>query len=186
MMEKVIPAPRSQMSKYAPMITTIKIEVDQIRTVIGKGGETIQKITAECGVTIDIDQSGLVFITAPNQESGKKAEDWVRSLVYVPKSGEVFDGTVTRLMEFGAFVEILPGKEGLVHISQLDANRVERVEDVVQVGDKLKVKLMEIDDQGRYNLSHKATLPGFEDTKLAPRPASRSGSGGGRPPFRRR
>lgn len=197
MMEKVIPVPRSEMSKYAPMITTIKIEVDQIRTVIGKGGETIQKITAECGVTIDIDQSGLVFITAPNQENGKKAEDWVRSLVYIPKPGEIFDGTVTRLMEFGAFVEIAPGKEGLVHISQLSADRVDRVEDVVNVGDKLKVKLMEIDDQGRYNLSHKATLPGFEDTKLAPRPPARGGDrggrggfgggrpGGGRPPFRR-
>ncbi len=189
-MESVIPAPRAEMSKYAPMIETIKIDVEQIRTVIGKGGETIQKITAECGVTIDIDQSGLVFITSPNQENGKKAADWVRSLVYIPLAGEMFDGTVTRLMEFGAFVEIAPGKEGLVHISQLSADRVDRVEDVVNVGDKLRVKLMEIDDQGRYNLSHKATLPGFEDTKLAPRPPARGGfggrpGGGGRPPFRR-
>jgi polyribonucleotide nucleotidyltransferase len=189
-MEAVIPAPRAEMSKYAPMIETIKIDVEQIRTVIGKGGETIQKITAECGVTIDIDQSGLVFITAPNQENGKKAADWVRSLVYVPEAGEIFDGTVTRLMEFGAFVEIAPGKEGLVHISQLSADRVDRVEDVVNVGDALRVKLMEIDDAGRYNLSHKATLPGFEDTKLAPRPPARGGfgggrPGGGRPPFRR-
>lgn len=181
MMEKVIAAPRSEMSKYAPMITTIKIDVEQIRSVIGKGGETIQKITAECGVEIDIDQSGLVFITAPTQEAGKKAEAWVRSIVYIPQPGEIFDGTVTRLMEFGAFVEIAPGKEGLVHISQLAADRVDRVEDVVQVGDKLKVKLMEIDDQGRYNLSHKATLPGFEDTKLTPRPPARGGFGGGRP-----
>ncbi|MBP7898661.1 polyribonucleotide nucleotidyltransferase [Candidatus Gracilibacteria bacterium] len=189
-MEAVIPAPRTEMSKYAPMIETIKIDVEQIRTVIGKGGETIQKITAECGVTIDIDQSGLVFITSPNQENGKKAADWVRSLVYIPVAGEMFDGTVTRLMEFGAFVEIAPGKEGLVHISQLSADRVDRVEDVVNVGDKLRVKLMEIDDAGRYNLSHKATLPGFEDTKLAPRPPARGGfgggrPGGGRPPFRR-
>ncbi|MCX6734135.1 MAG: polyribonucleotide nucleotidyltransferase [Candidatus Peregrinibacteria bacterium] len=185
MMEKVIAEPRKEMSKYAPMITTVKIDVEQIRSIIGKGGETIQKITAECGVEIDIDQSGLVFITAPTQEAGKKAVDWVKSIVYVPEAGEVFDGTVTRLMEFGAFVEIAPGKEGLVHISQLSGDRVDRVEDVVNVGDKLKVKLMEIDDQGRYNLSHKATLPGFEDLKLEKRPPARGGFGGGRPPFRR-
>lgn len=191
-MEKVIPTPRAQMSKYAPLITTIKINVDQIRDVIGKGGETIQKITAECGVTIDIEQTGLVYITALNQEQGQKAVDWVNSIVYIPKAGEIFDGKVTRLMEFGAFVEFSPGKEGLVHISQLSADRINRVEDVVKEGDPIRVKLMEIDDQGRYNLSHKATLQGFENTKLEPRPAPRSrfgggggGRDGGRPPFRR-
>lgn len=182
---KTIPAPRKEMSKYAPLITTIVINPEQIREVIGKGGETIQKITAECGVEIDIDQSGLVFITAPDQEKGQKAVDWVRAITYIPKAGDIFDGTVTRLMEFGAFVEFSPGKEGLVHISQLAPQRVDRVEDVVKLGDKLKVKLMEVDDQGRYNLSHKATLPGFENEEIPSRPPPRGGprpfGGGGRP-----
>lgn len=178
-----IPQPRAELSKYAPMITTIRINPDNIRDVIGKGGETIQKITAECEVEIDIEQDGLVFITAPDQERGKKAVDWINRITYVPKAGDVFDGKVTRLMNFGAFVEISPGKEGLVHISQLSNDRVDRVEDVVNVGDALKVKLMEIDDQGRLNLSHKATLPGNENMK------SEGGGGGGgmrRPPMRRR
>lgn len=186
MMEKVIAAPREEMSKFAPMITTIPIKVEQIRDVIGKGGEMIQKITAECGVEIDIDQSGLVFVTAPTQVAGKQAVEWIKSIIYVPEPGEIYDGTVVRLMEFGAFVEIAPGKEGLVHISQLAADRVDHVEDVVKIGDKIKVKLMEIDDQGRYNLSHKATLPGFEDTKLAPRPPARGGFGGNSGAPRRR
>ncbi len=163
-MKKAIAAPREQMSKYAPMITTLRIDPENIRDVIGKGGETIQKITAECGVEIDIEQDGLVFITAPDQESGKKAVEWITRITYVPKPGDIFDGRVTRIMDFGAFVELVPGKEGLVHISQLDHNRVDRVEDVVKLGDTLKVKLMEIDDQGRYNLSHKATLPRPEGT----------------------
>jgi polyribonucleotide nucleotidyltransferase len=157
-MKKVIAAPNKELSKYAPLIMNLKINPELIKVVIGKGGETIQKITAECGVEIDIDQDGLVVITAKDQESGKKAVDWVNRLTYVPKAGEVFDGKVTRLMDFGAFVEFLPGKEGLVHISQLAKTRVAKVEDVVKVGDHIKVKLVEVDDQGRYNLSHKATL----------------------------
>jgi polyribonucleotide nucleotidyltransferase len=157
-MKKAIPEARKKLSQYAPLITTIRINPDQIRDVIGKGGETIQKITAECGVTIDIEQDGLVLITAPNQENGQKAVDWVNRITYIPKVGDVFDGTVVRIMDFGAFVEMVPGKDGLVHISQLSPQRVNRVEDVVKLGDKLKVKLMEVDDMGRYNLSHKATL----------------------------
>lgn len=157
-MDEAIPAARPQLSKYAPLITTLKINVDQIRDVIGKGGETIQKITAECGVEIDIEQEGLVFITAPNQEKGQKALDWIKKITYIPQAGDIFEGTVTRIMEFGAFVEFAPGKEGLVHISQLDKKRINRVEEVVKLGDKVRVKLMEIDDQGRYNLSRKALL----------------------------
>ena len=155
---ETIPAPNKQLSKYAPLIMNIMIDPALIKVVIGKGGETIQKITAECDVEMDIEDSGLVVITAKDQESGKKAVDWVHRLTYVPKPGEVFDGKVTRIMEFGAFVEFLPGKEGLVHISQLAKTRVAKVEDVVKVGDTIKVKLVEIDDQGRYNLSHKVTL----------------------------
>ncbi|MBI5152435.1 polyribonucleotide nucleotidyltransferase [Candidatus Peregrinibacteria bacterium] len=157
-MEEAIPQARPELSKYAPLITTLKIAVDQIRDVIGKGGETIQKITADCGVQIDIEQDGLVFITAPDQEKGQKALDWIKKITYIPQAGDIFEGTVTRIMEFGAFVEFAPGKEGLVHISQLDKKRVNRVEEVVKLGDKVRVKLMEIDEQGRYNLSRKALL----------------------------
>jgi polyribonucleotide nucleotidyltransferase len=157
-MKKVISAPNTKLSKYAPLIMNLMIKPELIKVVIGKGGETIQKITAECGVEIDIEQDGLVVITAKDQESGQKAVDWVNRLTYVPKAGETFEAKVVKLMEFGAFVEFLPGKEGLVHISQLAKTRVNKVEDVVKMGDKIKVKLMEIDDQGRYNLSHKATL----------------------------
>ncbi len=156
-MLKVVPEVKKHLSKYAPLIMTIAIDPEMIRIVIGKGGETIQKITAECGVEMDIEDEGLVTITAPDQVSGQKAIDWVKRLTYVPKTGDVFDGKVTRIMDFGAFVEFLPGKEGLVHISQLDEKRVNKVEDVVKLGDPLKVKLVEIDEQGRYNLSHKAT-----------------------------
>ncbi|MFH1283974.1 MAG: polyribonucleotide nucleotidyltransferase [Candidatus Peregrinibacteria bacterium] len=159
-MLEVIPEPRKELSKYAPLIMTIKIHPDMIRVVIGKGGETIQEITAKCNVEIDINDDGIVTITAPDQESGKKAVDWVKRITYVPKAGEVFEGKVTRILDFGAMVEFLPGKEGLVHVSQLAKERVNKVEDVVTEGDILKVKLMEVDRMGRYNLSHKATLEG--------------------------
>ncbi len=189
-MVKAIAAPRDHLSQYAPLIMMIRIDPEQIRTVIGKGGETIQKITAETGCEIDIEQDGMITLTAPNQEKGTMAREWIERLTYVPKAGEVYDGTVTRLMEFGAFVEFLPGKEGLVHISQLEYRRVDRVEDVLKVGDKVQVKLMEIDDQGRYNLSRKALLPmpeGYVPEPEAPRrPPSRGGFGGGRGGPRRR
>lgn len=163
-MLETISVARTETSPYAPRITTIVIDTEKIREVIGKGGETIQKITAECGVNIDIDQedgkpTALVLITAPNGESGKKAEEWVRNIVAEPEVGKVYEGKVVKLMEFGAFVEFMPGKQGLVHISELGHNRVNKVEDVVKEGDSLTVKLMEIDKQGRNNLSHKATIP---------------------------
>lgn len=187
-MAKAIPEPRGELSKYAPLIITIKIHPDKIRDVIGKGGETIQKITGECGVEMDIEQEGLVIITAPDQESGKKAEAWVKQITYDPEPGEEFEGTVVRLMDFGAFVEFLPGKDGLVHISEMAHHRVNKVEDVVKLGDKLKVKLMEVDDQGRYNLSHKALLPRPEGAPSGgeghggPRHGGGGPRPGGRPP----
>lgn len=153
-----IAEPNKELSKYAPLIMTMKINPDLIKIVIGKGGETIQKITAETGSEIDIEQDGLVTITAPDQEKGNKALEWIKRLTYEPKPGEIFEGKVVKLMDFGAFVEFLPGKDGLVHISQLAKERVNKVEDVVKEGDTLKVKLMEVDSQGRYNLSHKAAL----------------------------
>ena len=154
-MLETIQKPRAELSKYAPLILTIQIDPEKIRDVIGKGGETIQKITAECGVEIDIEQTGQVVVTAPDQVSGSKAVEWIKRLTYVPVAGEIFDGTITRIMDFGCFVEFLPGKEGLVHVSKLRPYRVENVSDEVKVGDKDKVKLTEIDDQGRNNLSMK-------------------------------
>lgn len=179
-MAKTIATPKGTLSPFAPLIITIRIHPDQIREVIGKGGETIQKITAETDCEIDIEQDGLITVTAPNQEKGDAALEWIKKITYIPKVGEVFEGTVTRLMDFGAFVEIVPGKEGLVHISQLEHSRVNRVEDVLKLGDKVKVKLMEIDDQGRLNLSRKALLPmpegGVQD---------QGGGFGNRPPPRK-
>lgn len=173
-MGKVIAEPRKELSKTAPMIKSIHIHPDQIRTVIGKGGETIQKITGECGVEIDIEDDGLVMITAPDQESGEKALQWVKDLTYVPTVGEVFKNCrVVKLMDFGAFVEFKPGKEGLVHISEMAHSRVNKVEDVVKEGDFVDVKLTEIDKMGRNNLSMKALIPRPE------RPAGPHGGDGG-------
>ncbi len=166
-MLEALPEVRKEMSKYAPMITNIVIDPDFIRDVIGKGGETIQKITAECGVEIDIDQEGIVTITAPDQESGDKAIKWVKQIVYKPEIGEEFEGTVVSIQDFGAFVEFIPGKDGLVHISELRPYRVNNVEDVVKEGDKVKVKLVKIDDQGRYGLSMKEY---YKDEKPPARP----------------
>ncbi len=182
-MLQTIPKPNEKLSKYAPLIMHMKIAPELIKVVIGKGGETIQKITAECGVEIDIEQDGLVVITAKDQESGNKAVEWIKRLTYQPKVGDEFEGKVVKVMDFGAFVEFLPGKDGLVHISQLAWARVDKVEDVVTLGDTLKVKLMEIDDQGRYNLSHKVLLPrpeGAEDNGMPSRPPRPAG-----PPRRR-
>jgi polyribonucleotide nucleotidyltransferase len=157
-MEKAISSPRKELSKYAPSLRFLQIDENDIKVVIGKGGETIQKITKECGVEIDIQQSGQVTITAPDTESGNKAYEIIKNLTYKPKVGDVFDGKVVKIMDFGAFVELVPGKEGLVHISEFSTQRVNRVEDFVKVGQRIKVKLMAIDAQGRYSLSHKATL----------------------------
>lgn len=159
-MHEAVPEVKAQLSKYAPLIMSIKIDPDQIRVVIGKGGETIQAITKECEVDMDVNDEGIITITAPDQERGTKAIEWIKKLTYVPKVGDTFEGKVVRIMDFGAFVEIVPGKDGLVHISELANHRVNKVEDVVKMGDMLKVKLVKVDDQGRLNLSHKATLEG--------------------------
>lgn len=169
-MSEAIAAPRSEMSQYAPLIMNIKIHPDKIREVIGKGGETIQGITKEWDVQIDIDDDGNVTITAPDQEKGEGALKVIKQITYEPQVGDVFEGKVVRIMDFGAFVEFAPGKDGLVHISQIANERVNKVEDKLKLGDKVKVKLMEIDEQGRYNLSMKALLskeekPKHEDKK---------------------
>ncbi len=155
---KAIPAPRKTLSKYAPKILTYSIPTDKIREVIGSGGKVIQKITADTGVKIDIEDDGTAFILYIDQAAGEEALSIIRTIVEGPSIGTIYKGKVTRLMSFGAFVEFVPGKEGLVHISQLDECRVPRVEDVVNVGDEIWVKVTEIDDQGRINLSRKAAL----------------------------
>ncbi len=151
-MLKAIAEPREEVSQYAPKVIHISIPVDKIRDVIGSGGKVIQKIVADTGAKIDIEEDGRVFISAPNAESGEEAKKIIEGIVKEPEIGEVYDGKVVRIMDFGAFVEFLPGKDGLVHISKLDKVRVEKVEDVVSVGDDIKVQVIEIDKQGRINL----------------------------------
>ena len=155
---KAIDKPREQLSKYAPKIVTINIDVDKIRDVIGPGGKVIQKIIADTGVKIDIEEDGRVFIATPDKEAADKAIKIIYGITHDPEVGEIYDATVTKIMDFGAFVEFLPGKEGLVHISKLDDKRVEKVTDIVNVGDQIKVKVIEIDRQGRINLSRKDAL----------------------------
>jgi polyribonucleotide nucleotidyltransferase len=153
-----IDEPKKTLSKYAPKILTMQINPDKIRDVIGAGGKIINKIIEETGVKIDIEQDGRVFIASSNQEMNEKARSIIEGIVREVIIGETYLGTVKRVEKFGAFVEILPGKEGLVHISQLSTERVAKVEDVVNVGDQITVKVTEIDQQGRVNLSRKATL----------------------------
>lgn len=162
-----ITEPAKDLSPYAPRIITMQIKVDQIRTVIGPGGKTINGIIDATGVKIDIEEDGTVYIASVDGEGGKKAVEMIERLVKEVKPGEVYLGKVTRLMKFGAFVEVLPGKEGLVHISQLAKERVEKVEDVVNVGDEIMVKVTEIDKQGRINLSRKALLNENENSPKA-------------------
>ncbi len=159
-MLKAIPAPREEVAKYAPKMFSTKVPVDKIREVIGAGGKVIQKIVADTGAKIDIEDDGSVFICAVDADAAKKALAIVEGIVAEPEVGAVYQGKVTKLMAFGAFVEYLPGKEGLVHISQLDTKRVEKVEDVVSEGDEIMVKIIEIDRQGRVNLSRKEALLG--------------------------
>ena len=161
-MLEVIDTPRADLSPFAPRIITMEIDPDKIRDVIGPGGKIIKKIIEETGVSIDIEDDGKVFIAAVDGEAGKKAVKIIENLVREVEVGATYLGKVTRLMNFGAFVEILPGKEGLVHISQLASQRVNKVEDVVKPGDEILVKVTEIDRQGRINLSRKALLKDAE------------------------
>ncbi|KKT93302.1 MAG: polyribonucleotide nucleotidyltransferase, polyribonucleotide nucleotidyltransferase [Parcubacteria group bacterium GW2011_GWC1_45_14] len=152
----VIPETRKEMSQYAPRIITMHINPEKIRNVIGTGGKIINEIIDSTGVEIDIEDDGSIFITSPDQQSAAKAQEWINNLTHEVKAGETFNAKITRLMNFGAFAEILPGQEGLIHISQLADHRVEKVEDVVKIGDVVPVKVIEIDSQGRINLSVKA------------------------------
>jgi polyribonucleotide nucleotidyltransferase len=182
-MDAVIKAPRTEVSRYAPRITTIKINPDKIRDIIGPGGKMIRKITEETKTSIDIQDDGSVNIGSNNAENTQKAVDWIRSLTREVEAGEIYTGKVTRIMPFGAFVEILPGKEGLVHISELANYRVPTVEDVVNIGDEVQVLVTEIDRQGRVNLSRRALLePADGDEAAEGGDHARNGDTGDRRP----
>ena len=154
-LEKVLDKPRPELSPFAPRILTIQINPDKIREVVGPGGKIINEIIGETGVAIDIQPTGLIYVTSEKEEAAKKAIDWIKNITREVKVGEVFQGKIKRILNFGAFAEILPGQEGLIHISQLATYRVGKVEDVVKIGDIVPVKVISIDEQNRINLSLK-------------------------------
>jgi polyribonucleotide nucleotidyltransferase len=177
-MKETLAQPRADMSPLAPRITTLQINPERIREVIGTGGKVINKIIAETGVKIDIEDSGLVMVTSNNAEASKKALDWIENIIHEFKVGEEFEGKVTRIMDFGAFVELTPGHEGLVHISELAWKHVGKVEDEVRIGDVIKVKIVEIDQMGRLNLSKKVLMPRPEGGTIDERPRDNFRGGG--------
>lgn len=176
-MAKIIPAPRADLSPYAPRIISFMIKPEKIREVIGTGGKVINEIIAETGVTIDIEDSGLVMVCSNDAEALKRAVEWIKNIVKEVEPGEIYKGKVTRIMDFGAFVEVLPKQEGLVHVSEIAPFRVNHPSDLLKEGDEITVKVLEIDSMGRINLSHKQTDEGAKITKpegyqeQAPRPA---------------
>ncbi|HEY6104188.1 MAG TPA: S1 RNA-binding domain-containing protein, partial [bacterium] len=182
-MAQAIAAPRGNLSPYAPRIITIEINPEKIREVIGPGGKVINKITAETGVKIDIEQDGRVNVASADEDAARRAIKMIEDIVREVKVGEIYTGRVTRLMNFGAFVEVLPGKEGLLHVSELgEGERVERVEDAVKVGDEVTVRVREIDNLGRVNLTKRLTAgPEDEAAREAARARGRQGPRGNRP-----
>jgi polyribonucleotide nucleotidyltransferase len=189
-MESVLAKPRESISQYAPRIIVFMIPKERIGEVIGPGGKNIRKILEATGTEIDIEDDGSVHVAGTVPEMVEKAAAWVKSMVEDAEVGKIYEGEVTRIMNFGAFVEILPGKEGLVHISELSDERVGRVEDVVKIGDRIKVKCTEIDDMGRVNLSKRMADNPNAERRAEPRRESRPRHGGpdrrgGRPPYRR-
>ena len=164
-MAPAIAEPRAELSKYAPKMLSMVIDTEKIRDVIGSGGKTIQKICAECDVKIDVEEDGHVFVSGMDMDNVRRAIQVIQTITMDPEVGAIYKGKVTRLMQFGAFVEIAPGKEGLCHISKLDSKHVDKVEDVVKPGDEIVVKVVEIDQQGRINLSRKDALADIEARK---------------------
>ena len=158
-MEAELPKPRPQLSKWAPRILTVHIDPEDIGTVIGPGGKMIRRIIEETGATIDIEDDGTVLIASVDSVGGEAARDWVLRLVKRIGVGDLYSGKVTRIIPMGCFVEVLPGKEGMVHISQLENRRVEKVEDVVSIGQRVVVKVREIDERNRVNLTMKGVTP---------------------------
>lgn len=180
-MHALIAVSRPNLSQYAPKVQMMKIPVDSIGTVIGPGGKMIRQIQTVTGAILDVKDDGSVFITSVKDDAVKKAAAWIEGLTHEVKAGEEYEGEVKRLMAFGAFVEILPGKEGLVHVSQMSTDFVQDPSTVVQIGQKVKVRVIEIDDQGRVNLS---MLFGDDAAKAPPR-QDRGGDRPQRRPFNR-
>ena len=154
-MKKVITSPRAELSPFAPRVYKIQINPEKIRNVIGPGGKIINEIVAQTGVNIDIEDSGLVFVTSEKEEGAKKALEWINNLTREVKAGEIFEGVVVKIMDFGAFVELFPKQDGLVHISEISDKRIDKISDIMKVGDMVKVKVKKIDDQGRVSLTMK-------------------------------
>ena len=180
--KQALAGPRAELSPFAPRIVSFKINPDKIRDVIGPGGKVIRKIIEDTGVTIDIEDDGTVNVASADGEALQKALDIINSLTQMPEVGKIYNGKVKRIMPFGAFVEILPGQEGLVHVSEMSDQYVKNVEDVVKLGDEFQVKIMEIDDQNRRNLSRKQAMPGYVPGEEKPREpreprGNREGSG---------
>ncbi len=167
-MNETIAQARPEISKYAPRILMIQIDPDKIRDVIGPGGKMIKKITDETGATIDIEDNGQIKIACIDAEMAQRAVEIIRGLTEDPEIGRIYRGKVKRIVNFGAFVEILPGRDGLVHISELENHRVARVEDVVAEGDMVLVKVIGIDDEGKVRLSRRAALPAVTGKELVP------------------
>jgi polyribonucleotide nucleotidyltransferase len=179
-MDQTIAAPRPDLSPYAPRIITVKISVAKIGAVIGPGGKVIRNIVETTGAKVDIEDDGTVLIASVDAEAGEAARKMIERLVEEPEVGRVYEGVVKRTAEFGAFVEILPDQDGLVHISELALERVNKTEDVVNVGDVVKVKVIEVGNDGKIRLSRRVLLPGGEHLEPAPRPERSGGGGGGR------
>jgi len=157
-MNQIMPKPEKKLSPYAPLIKTIMINPEKIGAVIGPGGKVIRQIIEETGTDINVEDDGSVTLTGPDQESVAKAEDFIMGLTEEVEINKVYEGTVRRIFEFGAMVEIMPGKEGLIHISKLDSKRVNKVEDIVNIGDRVKVMVIKVDDRGRIDLSRKDAM----------------------------
>ncbi len=166
-MESAITEPRGEVSAYAPRIYTVSVPLDKIRDIIGPGGKTIRNIVAQTGVKVDVEDDGRVFVASPTTEAAEKALAMINDLVREVAAGEIFSGKVTRLMAFGAFVEVLPGKEGLLHVSEISTTHVGKVDDVLSPGDMVLVIVKEIDDMGRINLSRRRVLEKKNDPAIA-------------------
>jgi polyribonucleotide nucleotidyltransferase len=182
-MAQSLDAPREDLSPYAPRLQTVKIPVDMIGALIGPGGKNIRQLVKDSGAEINVEDDGTVTVAAVEKTSADKALVYIRALAEVPEVDKVYKATVKKITDFGAFVEILPGKEGLVHVSQLDVKRVEKVDDFIKVGDVIDVKLMHVDNDGKMSLSRKALLPGGEgaaEEMKRTRERKKSDSHGGR------
>jgi polyribonucleotide nucleotidyltransferase len=184
-MSQAISGPRGEISSWAPRITTIKIPVERIKDIIGPGGKIIRGIQIETGAKVDVEDDGTVHVAAVDQQAGQDAVKMIKELTQEVEEGAVYEGKVVRIMDFGAFVEILPGRDGMVHISELEHHRVRAVTDVLKEGDVVKVKVLGIDDRGKVRLSRKALLPPPQDGEERPRPEPERGRGSRNPRDRR-